>query len=362
VKPRIVICATQVPFAYGGAEMLVDSLRDELKARGFEVDVVAIPFHWPSRVELLKGSLAWRLVNLEEAAGKRINLVIATRFPSYLVKHPNKVVWLIHQLRQAYDLLGTPYSDFTDRQPRDAKVLEMIRTMDRRTLSEARSVYTISGNVADRLRRNNGVEAEVLYPPPKLDALYHSGPSGDFIFTLGRLDPMKRFDLLVRAMKHTETPVRCRIAGTGPEREALSDLIGRLGLEEKVELLGWVEDGDVVEHYANCLGVYYAPFDEDYGYVTVEAYKAGKPVITTVDAGGVLEFVEDDRNGYVCQPDSPREIGARIDALYRDREKARTMGLAGQAKVREITWDRVIEKLTGTSPQPPESERADSER
>jgi glycosyltransferase involved in cell wall biosynthesis len=347
VKPRIVICATQVPFAHGGAEMLVDSLKDELKARGFEVDVAAIPFHWPTRVELLKGSLAWRLINLDEAGGKRIDLVIATRFPSYLIKHPNKVVWLIHQLRQAYDLLGTRYSDFTDRQPRDAKVLEMIRAMDRRTLSEARAVYTISGNVADRLRRNNQVEAEVLYPPPKLDPLYHPGPFGDFIFTVGRLDPLKRFDLLVRAMKHTETPVRCKIAGTGPEREALSELIVRLGLQEKVELLGWVEDRDVVEHYASCLGVYYAPYDEDYGYVTVEAFKAAKPVITTADAGGVLEFVEDGSSGFICPPDAPREIGARIDALYKDRETARTLGLAGQARVREITWDRVIERLTG---------------
>jgi glycosyltransferase involved in cell wall biosynthesis len=343
VKPRIVICATQVPFAHGGAEMLVDSLYDELKRRGFEVDRVAIPFHWPTRVELLKGSLAWRLINLEEAAGKRIDLVIATRFPSYLIKHPNKVVWLIHQLRQAYDLLGTPYSDFTDRQPRDTKALEMIRAMDRRTLSEARAVYTISGNVADRLRRNNQVEAEVLYPPPKLDALYHPGPSGDYIFTVGRLDPLKRFDLLIRAMKHTATPVRCLIGGTGPERENLADLIVRLGLQEKVSMPGWVEDRDVVEHYANCLGVYYAPYDEDYGYVTVEAFKAAKPVITTVDAGGVLEFVEDGVNGFICPSDSPREIGARIDALFQDRQRTLAMGLAGQERVREITWDRVIE-------------------
>ena len=347
MKPRIVICATQVPFAYGGAEMLVDSLRDELRRRAFEVDVVALPFHWPNRTELLKGSLAWRLVNLTEAAGQRIDLVIATRFPSYLVKHPNKVVWLIHQLRQAYDLLGTEHSDFSDRQPRDAKALEMIRAMDRRTLSEARAVYTISGNVADRLRRFNQVEAEVLYPPPKLDALIHSGDFGDYIFTLGRLDPLKRFDLLIRAMKHTETPVRCRIGGTGPESDALADLVVRFGLQEKVELLGWVDDRDVVEHYANCLGVYYAPYDEDYGYVTVEAFKAAKPVITTADAGGVLEFVEDGVNGFVCPADSPREIGARIDALFRDRERTRTMGLAGQGKVREITWDRVIERLTG---------------
>jgi glycosyltransferase involved in cell wall biosynthesis len=347
VKPRIVLCATKVPFAYGGAEMLVDSLRDELRSRDFEVDVVALPFHWPSRAELLKGSLAWRLVNLNEAAGKRIDLVIATRFPSYLVKHPNKVVWLIHQLRQAYDLLGTSYSDFAASQPRDAKALEMIRAMDRRTLAEARAVYTISGNVADRLRRFNQIEAEVLYPPPKLDPLYHPGDFGDYIFTLGRLDPLKRFDVLVRAMKHTETPVRCRIAGTGPEREALAELVARLGLQQKVELLGWLDDGAVVEQYAGCLGVYYAPYDEDYGYVTVEAFKAAKPVLTTADAGGVLELAADGVNGFVCAPDSPREIGLRIDALYRDRARARAMGVAGQEKVRGITWDRVIERLTG---------------
>ena len=107
-----------------------------------------------------------------------------------------------------------------------------------------------------------------------------------------------------------------------------------------------MDDRDVVEHYASCLGVYYAPYDEDYGYVTVEAFKAAKPVITTADAGGVLEFVEDGVNGFVCPPDSPNEIGARIDQLYRDRERARAMGLAGQGRVREVTWDRVIEKLT----------------
>lgn len=349
MKPRVVVCGAKVPFAHGGAEILVESLRDELKARGFEVDVVTIPFHWPTRTELLKSSLAWRLVNLTEAAGKRIDLVIATRFPSYLVKHPNKVVWLVHQLRQVYDLLGTRYSDFSQDRPRDARVIEMIRAMDRRTLSEARAVYTISGNVADRLRRFNQVPAEVLYPPPKLDRLFHSGELGDFIFSVGRLDQLKRFDLLVRAMKHTETPVRCRIAGTGPERESLTALVERLGLGHKVELLGWVDDRDVVEEYANCLGVYYAPYDEDYGYVTVEAFKAGKPVVTTADAGGVLEFVEDGVNGFVCPADSPREIGARLDALWRDRERARALGLAGQRKVREITWDAVIGRLTGVA-------------
>jgi len=343
---RVCICGAQVPFARGGAEMLVESLRAELVRRGCEVDVVTLPFHWPTRVDLLKGCLAWRLVDLTEAAGQRIDRVIATRFPSYMVKHPNKVVWLVHQLRQVYDLYGTRHSDFAD-QPRDRAVIEMVRDMDRRTLGEARAVFAISRNVADRLRRGNQVEAEVLHPPPRLDGCYHPGEFGDYVFAIGRLDRMKRFDLLVRAMQHTETAVRCRIAGTGPEREALGELAARLGVAERVELLGWVDDREVVELFAGACGVFFAPYDEDYGYVTVEAFKAGKPVVTTGDAGGVLEFVEDAVNGFVCPPDAPREIAARLDRLFRERGLARALGAAGAARVRAIGWDQVVAKLMG---------------
>jgi glycosyltransferase involved in cell wall biosynthesis len=305
-----------------------------------------MPYHWPTRVDVLKGCLAWRLIDLTEASRKRIDRVIATRFPSYLVKHPNKVVWLVHQLRQVYDLLGTTYSDFTDT-PRDREVIAMVRDMDRRTLREARGVFAISRNVAERLQRGNEVEAEVLYPPPRLDACYHPGEFGDYVFAIGRLDVMKRCDLLIHALKHTATAVRCRIAGSGPEREALAELAARLGVAERVDLMGWVDDREVVELFASACCVYFAPYDEDYGYVTVEAFKAGKPVITTADAGGVLEFVEDGVNGFVCAPDAPREIAARLDRLFLDRQEARALGAAGQARVQSIGWDRVIARLIG---------------
>ncbi|HVR07796.1 MAG TPA: glycosyltransferase family 4 protein [Thermoanaerobaculia bacterium] len=341
---RICICDAQVPFVRGGAEMLRDSLRDELTRRGFEVDVVTMPYHWPTRVDVLKGCLAWRLIDLTEASRKRIDRVIATRFPSYLVKHPNKVVWLVHQLRQVYDLLGTSYSDFADT-PRDREVIAMVRDMDRRTLNEARGVFAISRNVAERLKRGNEVEAEVLYPPPRLDACYRPGDFGDYVFAIGRLDIMKRCDLLIHALKHTTTPVRCRIAGSGPEREPLAELAARLGVAERVDLMGWVDDREAVELFAGACSVFFAPYDEDYGYVTVEAFKAGKPVITTADAGGVLEFVEDGVNGFVCAPDSPREIAARLDRLFLDREEARALGAAGRASVQSIGWDRVVARL-----------------
>ena len=344
---RVVICATQVPFAWGGAEILVECLRDQLRARGFEAEVVTLPFEWPQRVDLAKAGLAWRLLDLRQVGGKRVDLVIGTRFPSYLVRHPNKVVWLIHQLRQVYDLLDTPYSDFGADDERDARAIAMVRAMDRRGLGEARRVFTISGNVAERLQRHNGIAARVLYPPPRLDGRLREGPFGDFVFTIGRLDEIKRVDLLVRALRHTEHPVRARIAGTGPQREALAALAAKLGVADRVDFLGFVADEQVVEEYARSLAAFYAPYDEDYGFVTVEAFQAGKPVVTTADAGGVLELVADGVSGFVCAAE-PRAIAARLDQLWTDRERARTMGAAGRERVREIAWDAVIEQLTGS--------------
>jgi glycosyltransferase involved in cell wall biosynthesis len=345
VKPLVLVCGVKIPFSHGGAEMLVESLCEALAARGCEVDTVLLPFSWNDRLGLVKSALAWRLIDLTEVAGRRVDRVIATRFPSYLVKHPDKVVWLVHQLRQAYDLLGTPHSDFKESDPRERAILDTVRAMDRRTLSEARRLFSISANTAERLRRFNQLEAEVLYPPPKLAGALRAGEPGDYVFSLGRLDRMKRFDLLIRALKHCQTAVRVKLAGSGPESESLAELAGQLGVASRVDFLGWADDQAVVDLYASCLAVFYAPYDEDYGYVTVEAFRAGKPVVTTSDAGGVLEFVADGVNGFVCPPDAPKEIAARLDQLFRDRQRARTLGEAGRAKVETIGWDEVVDKL-----------------
>lgn len=343
---RICVCGVQTPFTYGGAEILVRSLVEQLQARGHQAEAVNLPFTWPDRTQLFKSCLAWRMLDLTEVEGTKIDLVIATRFPSYVVKHPNKAVWLVHQLRQAYELAGTTYSDFKGT-PRDRRVTGMLRAMDTRTLAEARRVFTISKNVATRLERNTGLRAEALYPPPRLTGSIRPGPFGDYVLTVGRLNQIKRFDLLVRAMKQTRSGVRCLIAGTGPERDDLLALIARLGVGDRVEILEGASDERVVELYAGALAVYYAPFDEDYGYVTVEAFQAGKPVVTLADAGGVLEFVRDGENGFVCPPGALGEVARRFDRLYEDREEARRLGEAGARQVRDVHWDEVIARLLG---------------
>jgi glycosyltransferase involved in cell wall biosynthesis len=345
---RVCVCATQVPFVRGGAEALVASLDQQLRARGFDVDVVTVPFNWVPHGQVLRSAFAWRLLDVQPDPARPVDLVIATRFPSYLLPHPNKVLWMVHQFRQAYDLLGTPYSDF-DATPDRREIVERLREMDTRALGECRLKFAIAGTPAARLQRFNGVSAEVLYPPPPHEGRYRDGAFGDYVFTAGRLDPLKRVHLLIEAMARTRTPVRARIAGVGPERAALEALIARHDLGHRVELLGWVDDARLLDLYAGSLAVYYAPYDEDYGYVTVEAFKSGKPVLTAADSGAVLEFVEDGVTGCIAAPEAAADRAAQIDRIYEDRARAGALGAAGRTRVSTITWDRAIAALTGVA-------------
>jgi glycosyltransferase involved in cell wall biosynthesis len=340
---RILICATQVPFVRGGAELLVEGLRDALRERGHMVDIVNLPFAWQPHELIGRAALAWRLLDLTSVNDVPIDQVICTKFPSYTVQHPRKVVWLVHQHRQAYDWYGTPFSDFANT-PEDRAVRDMLLRIDRATLGEARRLYTISRNVGARLKRFNGLESAPLYPPSRYAGRLRAGPYGDYILSDARLDAAKRLDLLLHALAQTAAPVRCVLISTGPERERLEALARDLGLGERTQFCGYVPDEELIDLYAGARALYYAPIDEDYGFATVQALAAARPVVTTDDAGGVLEFVEDGANGFVVAP-HPEAIAARLDTLAADAALAARLGTAGPARVAGITWERVLDAL-----------------
>jgi glycosyltransferase involved in cell wall biosynthesis len=301
---RIAVCAPQVPFERGGTEILVETLSEQLRSRNHDVELVRIPFKWYPGARPLREALLWRLVDLEEAQGRPIEIVIATKFPSYAIRHPNKVVWLVHQFRQAYELDRTELGQFGE-DPFDRATARAIQRLDRTTLGEARRLFAISRNVAKRLHRSTGLDAEVLLPPPQqLD--YRSSDLGTFILSVGRLDRSKRVDLLLEAAALDNT-IRVVVAGEGPDRERLEELSEQHGLDGRVTFAGRVSENELVDLYADCLAVFYAPVDEDLGLVPYEAFLSEKPVVTTRDAGGPLEVVVDRENGIVCEPvGSPR--------------------------------------------------------
>ena len=343
-KKRIIVTSSQVPFIRGGAEILIEDLTENLLKRNFLVETVSLPFKWYPTNEILKGALAWRFLDISESNGDKVDLVIATKFPSYVVEHPNKVVWLVHQLREAYDLYGSEYSDLhTTKDSRSTR--DQIIKLDNRTLGEAKSIYTISKNVATRLSKYNGIVGTHLYPPPRNHKLYRAGNFGNYILSIGRLDKKKRVDLLIASLKYTDKSIKCIIVGSGPERLLLEKLVEELGLHERVEFLGQVQEEDLIELYANCFSVYYSPLDEDYGYVTVEALLSKKPVVTTNDSGGVLEFVGDGVGGLISDP-RPDAIGKSINSLYANKKLGLMLGDAGYQLVKDLNWDDVVDELT----------------
>jgi glycosyltransferase involved in cell wall biosynthesis len=343
----VLVCTAQAPFVTGGAELLSQDLVAQLRRRGYRADLVAVPFHGHPPSELVRQALAFRLLELRETNGRSIDLVIPTKFPSYLVRAPRKVAWLFHQHREVYDLFGTPLSPFTD-SVEDRATRQAIQAMDAAALGECERIFTISRNVAARLARHNALAGTPLYPPPRDAERFRTDGYHDFLLFAGRLERPKRIELMLRALAASRSGARLEIAGSGSLESDARRTAAALGLGNRVKFLGFVAPEELVALYASCRGAFYVPEDEDYGYVTIESLLSRKPVITASDAGGPLEFVEDGVSGLVAAAE-PEALGAAIDRLFALPEaRLREMGEEGRLRVAGLSWDTVVDRLTET--------------
>ena len=339
----VLVCETQVPLVRGGAELLVQQLVSELRKRGVATDRVSLPFKWYPKEEILPHAAAWRLLDLSESNGRTIDLIIATKFPTYFARHPHKVCWLVHQHRAAYELCGTPYSDFGDEEI-DVGLRDRLMALDEEMLGECRGLYTISQTVSSRLEKYNGLASTPLYHPPLIASELAHGEYGHYVLSVARLEKNKRVDLAVRAVAKFPPHVRLLVVGEGSQHRAIERAAEDAGVADRITLAGAVSDSDLVRLYRDALGLIYVPFDEDYGLATLEAFLARKPVITARDSGGTLEFVKDGVNGFVVEPE-PEAIAAAVVALDADRVRTASLGSAGRDLAAAISWDTVIERL-----------------
>jgi len=341
-RRRVLVLAVQTPFSDGGAERHVRRLTEELGKRGVDADLVTMPLPERERFDLVRGALAWRSLDLTEVGGEAVDAVIATRFPSYAIRHPNKIVWLIHQYRQAYDQLGTEYSDFTS-SPEDRRTREVIARIDQVGLTEARKVFANSRTVASRLYRFNGIASEPLYHPPPLLGRYRGGALGSTVLWVGRLDRWKRPALLLEALPHAPE-ARAVFVGTGPEGERLQALARELRVADRVSWAGSVDDDTLLGLYAGARIVAVTAAGEDLGYVPLEAFLSGRPVLTTEDAGGPLEFVRDGETGIVTAP-RPEAFGVALRLAWARTDALSAMGEAGRRRAAQLDWDAPIAAL-----------------
>lgn len=344
-KKRVAVVTSDVPFVKGGHLIIAQSTVKALREYGYEADLILTPqnrFGYQFRAYL-----ATRLTDLgEDGLGRKIHQVISFRFPSFAVKHSCHVCWLNHRMREYYDLWKLLSSQISFKRKLKENLRKIaIHALDTYLLKHnVTRLFAQSKTIQKRLKKWGNIQSEVLYPPPPQRS-YYTDSYQNFIFSVSRLHKLKRLDLLIDAFKYVKSKeLKAVIIGEGPEKLNLTLKIQKNRLEKRVFLLGTTDEKTVMDHYARCRAVFFAPLREDYGLVTGEAFASRKPVVTTEDSGGPAELVKNIERGYVLEA-NPRKIAEKLDELAENQDLAETMGKKAFKFISLFTWDKSVENL-----------------
>lgn len=342
---KVLIVNNMAPFIWGGAEELAINLQKQIIVAGHDAEVLRIPFKWEPADRIPSQMLMVRTFELTNA-----DHVIALKYPAYLIRHPRKTLWLLHQYRQAYDLFDAGQTNI----PQGAEgesLRALIRNADNETFRESRHIFTNSDTTKQRLKHYNGFDAEVLLPPLNDPNLFTGGVSEGYIFAGGRVNSMKRQHLLVEAMQYLPVGVKLVVAGppdTSVDALKLQELVELHNLSDRVKLdLRFMARDELARYVNGALACAYIPFDEDsLGYVAMEAATAGKPVITASDSGGVLGLVKEGDTGWIAAPE-PKALAEAMATALKNSEHTRMMGEAARALWESfgVNWENTVKRL-----------------
>ena len=341
----VAVVTSSPPFVEGGHLVMARSLVEELRGAGHESGLIVTPQNRFGRQGAAYAA-AW-LTDVGRTYDDRpIDRVISLRYPGYAVRHPHHVCWLNHTMREYYDrwdAFRAPLSWKGLIKERTRR--RILWTADRRLLTRnVRKLFVISRTVQQRLERWGGIASEVLYPPAP-PRPYRCDAYEPWLFAVSRFTPLKRMALIVEALAQPAARgIRMVLAGEGEEQRAVADAIRRHGLDNRVTLAGRLSDAQLLDHLARCRAVVFPPLDEDYGFVTVEAFASGKAVLTTDDSGGPAELVVDAENGLVSAAD-PGALAERMRRLIEDDRLARRLGEGGRRTADALSWPAAIARL-----------------
>ncbi len=342
---KVLIINNMAPFVSGGAESMATHLKTNLEVAGHEAEVLRIPFQWEPATRIPSQMLMARSLMLQN-----VDHVIALKFPAYLIPHPSKTLWLVHQYRQAYDLHDAGHTNLPSGQS-GADLRHLIKNADDECFRGARRIFAISDVTQRRLAHYNGFASEVLRAPINDPEIFTGGPSRGYIFAGGRINAAKRQHLLVEAMASTSRDVQLIVAGPPDSVEdatRLHEAAERLGVRDRVRLdLRFLERSEYAAYINGALAVASLPFDEEsFSYVAMEAAIAEKALISTTDSGGVLGLAQHGRTGWVARPDAT-SLGEAMSAVYAHPKRARDFGVAAKAcwEAYNITWPATVEAL-----------------
>ncbi|MBP0441203.1 glycosyltransferase family 4 protein [Tianweitania sediminis] len=388
-----IVTGHPIPFALGGAENLWWGLQNHIEQEtAHSCDIVSLVVPENTLDGLVVSYQAFSELDLS-----RYDCVISGKYPAWMVRHPNHVCYMLHRLRGLYDTyaglheiaspraagLATWMADMAGDHGAHDQVLPeffarykalretdladdvfafpgplaraIVHFLDGIALSQARIQRhaAISEMVANRRDYfPPGAKVGVLHPPPHRND-YRCG-EGKYFFTSSRLDGPKRLDLIIEAMQFVQADIPLLIAGAGPDEARLKNLAKGDG---RVRFLGFVADAEMPALYAGALAVPFTPQDEDYGLITVEAMRSGKPVVTVSDSGGPTEFVRHGETGLVAAPNA-KALGDCLNELAQEPDRARQLGERARERVASVTWSAVFD---GLMERPTKAARVDAE-
>jgi glycosyltransferase involved in cell wall biosynthesis len=341
---KILVLGSFPPLLNCRGTEIFDDLIANLRLEGIQAEGFRIPFSREPAEHLVEEMAIVRRIRMSN-----VDRVIALNFPAYLVYWPAKVLWLMHQHREAYDLRDEGKSNIGV-DLRGQQLAAAIRTSDRLAFSESQKIHTFSSITSRRLMEYNAVSSSVLHPPISRPELFWNEDSDGYVFAPGKVCRSNRQHLLIRALRHLPR-VRLVIAGPADMEEA--GFLWRLVDEEKagdrVTLdLRHLSRADLARFVNHCLAVAWLPSEEDplgIRYIP-EAFEAGKPVLTTSDTTDALEFVRDAETGVVVEP-QPEALGHGMAVLADDPAMATRLGRAAYDLVRtaSLNWPAVIKRL-----------------
>ncbi len=342
---KVLVVNNMAPFVSGGAESMAAHLKTNLEVAGHEAEILRIPFQWEPATRIPSQMLMARSLRLEN-----VDHVIALKFPAYLIPHPNKTLWLVHQYRQAYDLYDAGQTNLPEGEM-GADIRRVIMNADNECFRGARRIFAISDVTQKRLAKYNGFSSQVLRAPINDPEIFSGGPSQGYVFAGGRVNGAKRQHLLIEAMARAPKNVRLIIAGppdTAADAARLHEAVTRLDVQDRVRLdLRFLERSEYAAYINGAAAVASLPFDEEsFSYVAMEAATAQKALISTTDSGGVLGLARHGQTGWVASPDA-EGLAEVLGAVYANPERTRQFGQAAKAcwVSHDITWPATIKAL-----------------
>ena len=343
---RVLVVNNMSPFLWGGAEELAAHLVIQLNGtKGVSAELVRVPFRWEPPDRILEEMFICKSLRLA-----RVDRLIALKFPAYLIPHEDKSLWLLHQYRQAYDLRGSHLTNLPPG-PRGDEICGLIKANDNACFRSCSRIFVNSAVTQQRLRSFNGFGSELLLPPVNDPERFQGADHGNYIFAGGRVNLAKRQHLLLEAMAHVRAPITLIVGGppdTLADRERLEGTVSRLGLSDRVQMdLGFLPREKIAKYVSNALACAYLPIDEDSpGYVTMEAFTAGKSVLTASDSGGVLDIVKHGITGLVTAAE-PVALASGIDKLASNKRQTIALGKEARSlwRKKNVTWPATIQRL-----------------